>query len=372
MIFKRFGINVPAGRVVDTHQDARKVAEELGKPVVLKAQVLVGGRGKAGGIKTAYSPAEAEEEAARLLGSEISGFKVNKLLVEEKIDFDEEIYLSVAIDDTQGCPIVMVSPAGGVDIEEVAMKSPEKIFAKHVDILRGFREFEARRLVKQIGLKGGLLLETSSILLKLYSIFRAYNAEIVEINPLFVTRDKKVVAGDARLNIDDHALFRHPEFEALRLERFEDPLEGEAQRRGLNFVNLRGNVAVMGNGAGLTMSLLDSIKMFGGKPACFLDTGGGLTVERAENALKILLKKAMLDEEVKAIFFAFWFMISPAKEVIEGFKRALEEIKPRIPVIGVVQGVGAEEMIGFLKEIGIRCYPSIEEGVRAAVEVSKV
>jgi len=369
-IFRKFGIPVPQGRIVSTPAEAREVAVELNKPVVLKAQVLVGGRGKAGGIRVAESPEEAEREATQLLGSEISGFKINKLLVEEKLNIIKELYLGVTIDDTHETPVLMASSEGGVDIEEVAAKTPEKIGFLHPNILRGVREYETRRLVKQIGLKREVLPRVSSILWRLYHIFRVYDSEIAEINPLVITDNGKVVAADARLNIDDHALFRHPELEALSLKRFENPLELEGQKRGVNFVDLKGNVAVMGNGAGLVMALLDSVKMVGGQPACFLDTGGGLSTERVENALDLLLMKAESDPDVKAIFFAFWFMISPAEEVTEGFLNVLAKRKPRIPIIGVIQGVAADRAAEILERAGIKCYPTIEEGVRVAVGVS--
>jgi succinyl-CoA synthetase beta subunit len=214
-----------------------------------------------------------------------------------------------------------------------------------------------------------MLTEVSSILWRLYHIFRVYDCEIIEINPLVITSEGKIVAADARLNIDDHALFRHPDLDALRLEHFENLLEREGQKRGVNFVDLKGNIAVMGNGAGLVMSLLDAVKMAGGQPACFLDTGGGLSVERVENALDLLLMKANLDTGVKAIFFAFWFMISPAEEVTKGFINVIANRKPQIPIIGVIQGVGADRAVEILEKAGITCFPTIKEGVKAAVKV---
>jgi len=368
-IFRKFGIPVPQGRVVSSPTEARKAIVELNRPVVLKAQVLVGGRGKAGGVRVAESPEEAERDAAGLLGAEIGGSKVNKLLVEERLNIARELYLGVTIDDTRGTPVVMASSEGGIDIEEVAAKTPEKVALLHPGILKGIREYETRRLIKQVGLKGKVLPRISSILWMLYHIFRVYNGEIVEINPLVITADGNIFAADARLNVDDHALFRHPEVEALRLEHFENPLEREGQKRGVNFVDLKGSVAIMGNGAGLVMTLLDAVKMVGGQPACFLDTGGGLSIERVENALDLLLMKADSDPDVKAIFFAFWFMISPAEAVTEGFLNVIAKKRPRIPIIGVIQGVAADRAAEILGKGGIKCYPTIEEGVRAAVGV---
>ncbi|MGQ9459766.1 MAG: succinate--CoA ligase subunit beta [Candidatus Bathyarchaeaceae archaeon] len=364
-VIKKFGIPVPQGRVVRSATEAREAFVELNTPVVLKAQALISGRGKAGGIKVAESPEETEKEAARLIGAEIRGFKISKLLVEEKLNIVKELYLSVTVDDRRGAPVIMASSEGGVDIEEVAMKTPEKITLLRTNILQGVKEYEIRRLIKQIGVKGWALPEVSRILWTLYHIFRVYDCEIAEINPLVITADDRVVAADARLNIDDHALFRHPDLEALKLEYFENPLEWEAKKRGVNFVDLKGDIAVMGNGAGLVMALLDAVKIVGGQPACFLDTGGGLSVQRVENALDVLLMK----KDVKAILFAFWFMVSPAEEVTEGFLNIMTKRKPQIPIIGVIQGVGANRAIKILEKIGIKCYPTIEEGVRSAVEL---
>jgi len=368
-ILKKFGISVPQSRLIYDLAGVGEAFIDINKPIVLKAQILAGGRGKAGGIRFAKDPEEAEREAAQLFRAEIKGCKITKILVEEKLNIVKELYLGVTIDNMRGTPVVMASSEGGVDIEDVAAKTPEKIALLHPNILRGVREYEIRRLIKQTGLGGEMLTEVSSILWRLYHIFRIYDAEIVEINPLVITAEGKVVAADARMNIDDHALFRHPKLETLKQERFENPLEQEGQKRGVNFVNLKGDVAVMGNGAGLVMSLLDAVKAAGGQPACFLDTGGGLSVERVENALDLLLMKANLDPDVKAIFFAFWFMISPAEEVTKGFLNVISNRKPQIPIIGVIQGVGADRAVGILEKAGITCFPTIEEGVKAAVKV---
>ncbi len=369
-IFKEHGIPVPRGKVASNPAGVREIARHLGKPVVLKAQVLVGGRCKAGGIRFADNPEEAEREAERLFGLEISGFRVNKILVEEKLNVSDELYLGIAVDSARGAPVVMASSEGGVDIEEVAERSPEKIVRLYPNILRGVREYETRKLIKRIGLRGQMLTRVSRILYDLYKIFREYDAEIVEINPLVITEDGEVFAADARLNVDDHSLYRHPELKALSLERIQNSLERRGREVGMNFVDLKGNIAVAGSGAGLTMFLLDAIASSGGRPACFLDIGGGMSVERVENAFRLLLMKADSDPDVKVIFFAFWFMISPAEEATEGLLRVLAERKPKIPIIGVIQGVGAEKAVEILERAGIRCYSTIKEGVKAAVEVA--
>ncbi|MCS7139656.1 MAG: acetate--CoA ligase family protein [Candidatus Nezhaarchaeota archaeon] len=370
-IFNRFGIPIPQGWLVSTSKDARNAVSKLSRPAVLKAQLLIGGRGKSGGIRFVKTPEEAEEEAEKLFKTEIGGLKVTKLLIEEKIDIVKELYLSVSVDSTYGSPIVMASSEGGVDIEDIARIHPEKIIMFRPDIIKGLREHEARRILKQVGLSGSILIEATNILCRLYQVFRAYDAEIAEINPLAVTNDRKVIAIDARLNVDDHALFRHPELEALRGERFENPLELEGHRRGVNYVDLKGNIAVMGNGAGLVMMLLDAIKIYGGQPACFLDAGGGMTAQRVENALDLLLMKAERDRDVKVIFFAFWFMISPAEETTKGFLNAISKRRPQIPIIGVIQGVGAQQAAETLRKAGIKCYPTIEDGIKAAIEIAK-
>lgn len=368
-IFRKFGIPIPEGWVASSPLEVREIIARLNRPAVLKAQVLTSGRGKSGGIRFVSGPEEAEKEAVNLFKTEIGGFKVTKLLVEEKLNITKELYLGVTVDNTYGTPIIMASSEGGVDIEEVVSHSPEKIVFFYPNILRGIREYEVRRLVKQIGLSGSLLSEVSRILYTLYHIFRLYDAELVEINPLAITTDDKVVAVDARLNIDDHALFRHPDFKELIDEHFENPFEIEGRRRGVNFVDLKGNIAVMGNGAGLVMALLDAIKMAGGEPACFLDIGGGMSAKRVEDALDLILMKASNDHSIKVIFFAFWFMISPAEEVVESFTNMLSRKRISIPMIGVVQGIGAEHAIKALESAGIKCYPTIKEGVEAAVKI---
>ena len=370
-ILRKFGIAVPQGRLARNLAEVREAFVEINKPVALKAQILAGGRGRAGGIRFAESVEEAEREAAQMFGAEIRGFRVDKILVEEKLNIARELYLGVTIDREKGSPVIIASSEGGVDIEEIAARCPEKIVTLHPNVLRGVREYEVRRLVKKIGLSGDALSEVARVLWRLYQIFRSYDAELVEVNPLAITAEGRIVAADARMSVDDHALFRHPELEALRAERYENPLEREGQRRGVNFVDLKGNIAIMGNGAGLVMALLDAVKMAGGRPACFLDTGGGLSVDRVEKSLDLLLMKADSDPDVKAIFFAFWFMISPAEEVTKGFLNVLARRRPKVPIVGVIQGVGAEQAIKILNNAGIKCYPSIREGVKAVVELAR-
>ncbi|MCJ7631684.1 acetate--CoA ligase family protein, partial [Candidatus Bathyarchaeota archaeon] len=363
-IFKRFGIPIPRGRLAKTPAETRDIAVELGKPVLLKAQILAGGRGKAGGVQIATNPDEAEEVALKLFGQRFLGIRVDTLLVEERLDVERELYLAVVIDDRKGMPVLMVSSEGGVKVEEIAEDTPEKIVLKHIDILRGLRDYEAKEFVRKLGITDSVVIETGDILWKLYNVFRAYHAEIAEINPLIITKDWKAVAADAKLNIEEHSLFRHPEFESLKLERIENFLEREGQRMGVNYVDLKGSLALAGNGAGLVMTLIDVVKQAGGEVACFLDTGGGLSANRMENAMKLLLKKVELDLNVKAIFFIFQLMISPPDELAKGILSVLSKEKPRIPIIGVITGrtgyvKSAYELLGGSV---IKLYPTMEEG----------
>ncbi len=372
-IFKKFGIPIPRGRLAKTPAETRDIAEELGKPVLLKAQILAGGRGKAGGIQIATDPDEAEEVALKLFGQRFHGIRVETLLVEERLDVERELYLAVVIDDGKRMPVLMASSEGGVEVEAIAEDTPGKIVLKHIDILEGLRDYEARDFVQKLGIKDSVVTETGDVLWKLYNVFRAYDAQIAEINPLIITKDWEVVAADAKLNIDEHSLFRHPEFESLKLERIENPLEREGQRMGVNYVDLKGSLALAGNGAGLVMTLLDVVKQAGGEVACFLDTGGGLSAERMENAMKLLLKKVELDHKVKAIFFMFRLMISPPDEMAKGILSVLLKEKPRIPIIGVITGRTGyvEQAYKLLGGSVIKLYPTMEEGIKVALEESR-
>jgi succinyl-CoA synthetase beta subunit len=364
------------GQVANNPKEVRKIAAEFKKPVMLKVQVLAGGRGKAGGIVSAESPEEAERKATLLFSREIGGSKVEKILVEEKLDVVNELYASVTIDEANSAPVLMASSEGGVDIEEVASRNPEKVIYKNVNILHGVKGYEILDLTKKARFPMALQRRTIDIIRKLYRIFKEKECELVEINPLVITSDGNVIAADARLNTVNYALFRHPAFKEIQATRVVvKPLELEGQKRDVFFVELEedaGNIAVVGNGAGLVMSLLDSVAAVGGRPACFLDTGGGLSTERTKASMELLLMKAEQDPSVKVVFFAFTLMISPAEVVANGIINVLTEKKPKIPFVGTIHGIKEEYAIGLLKKIGVLIYPSIEEAVTAAVEMAKV
>jgi succinyl-CoA synthetase beta subunit len=370
-IFKKCGIAVPLGILVKTPREARQAAIKIGKEVVVKAQILAGGRGKAGGIKMAKTPEEAEKIAQEILGMELAGYKVDSLLVEEKLDIANEMYMGITVDDKNGVPIAMVSAEGGVEIEEVAKRDPEKIASSLIDPLYGMRGYEAINLIRQIGLTGEALISASRILSRLYNVFTSYDARIAEINPLVMTNEGEMVAGDSRCEIDDNSLFRHPEWQDLRIQRINNLWEREGVRAGVSYADLDGNIALMANGAGVAMALMDIIKDEGGHPACFLDTGGGLTKERMKNGIGLLLRKAKSDPRIKVILVNAVLVLSPADAVAEGIIEAIKEVQVEIPIIVIL--VGKEERRKraqeLLKDSGVKLYPSTEEGIREAIRI---
>src|SRR5512139_3100625 len=297
-IFAKYGIPIPKGRVAATASEARQIAEELVSRVVIKSQVLVGGRGKAGGVKLAKDPQEAEQLATQILGMEIKGLPVRKVLVDEAAAIDQEIYFAVTNDRAARKPVMMASAAGGMDIEEVAAKTPEKIVKVHVDPLLGLRDYQARDIAASIDLPRELWRDFSKIASGLWQAYQGTDASLAEINPLVITRDKRLVALDGKMLIDDNAMFRHGDLSEMRDIDVEAPSEVEARKYGLTYIKLDGTIGCMVNGAGLAMATMDIIKYFGGEPANFLDVGGGANAEQIRNAFKIL----MSDANVKAVF----------------------------------------------------------------------
>ncbi len=373
-LFHKFSIPVPEGTLVRTGEEARQAAIRIGKEVIVKSQILTGGRGKAGGIRVAKTPEDAEKVAQDILGTELQGYKVGSLLVEEKLDIANEMYMGITVDDENGVPIAIVSTEGGVEIEEVARKNPEKIASTLIDPLYGIRSYEAINLVRQIGLTREALTSASQILSQLYSLFASYDARVVEINPLVITNEGKMIAADSRCEIDDNSLFKHPEFKDLHIQRIENLWEREGVKRGVNYVDLEGNIAVMANGAGLTMSLLDIIKASGENPACFLDTGGGLSKERMKNSLGLLLRKAKAEQRIKVILLMVRMMISPPEAVAEGIIEAIKEVKVNIPIIAVMRGrepyaKRARELLKSVEEITLSS--SVKEGIRKAIRIAR-
>ena len=372
-MFKKGGIPVPRGSVVESVEEARRVASEIGREVAIKAQILTGRRGKAGGIKFAKIPDEAGNIAQGILGVELEGYKVNSLLIEEKLDITNELYMGITIDAENGAPVAMVSAEGGMEIEEVAKRNPEKIASMLINPLYGMRTYEAINLVRQIGLEGIMLTSASRILSQLYNVFAANDARITEINPLVITNEGKMIAADSRCEIDDNSLFKHPGLKDLRIQRIENPWEREGVEGGVNYVDMEGNIAVMANGAGLTMSLLDTIKADGGSPACFLDTGGGLSEERMRNAVSLLLKKARADQRIKVILVMVRMMISPPDAVTQGILGAIGEVKVKTPVVVVMRGRTPYEKRAreLLENSAVSLCPSVEEGIRKAIEIAR-
>jgi len=372
-IFKKCGIAVPQGALVRTGEEAQQAAIKIDKEVVIKSQILTGGRGKAGGIKIAKTAEDAKKIAQEMLGMELKGCKVNSLLVEEKLNIANEIYMGITIDDKNGVPIAMVSVEGGVEIEEVAKRNPGKIASSFINPLYGMRSYEAINLMRQIGLTGETLVSTSKILCRLYNVFASYDARIAEINPLIMTNEGEMVAGDSKCEIDDHSLFRYPEWQDLRIQRIENLWEREGVKGGVNYVDLEGDIAVMVNGAGLTMSLLDIIKDGGGRPACFLDTGGGLSKERMKNGVGLLLKKAKSDPRIKVILLMVRMMISPPDAVAEGIIEAIKEVKVETPIIAIMRGrehyqKRAQEL---LKGSEVNLYSNVEQGISEAIRIAR-
>ncbi len=337
-LFARYGIPIPKGRVAATATEARQIAEELGGRVVIKSQVLVGGRGKAGGIRLAKSPKEAEEVATQILGMEIKGLPVRKVLVDEAASIQHEIYLGITNDRAARRPVVMASAAGGVEIEEVARTTPEKIIKVHIDPLLGLRDYQARDIALGIDLPRQHWKVFGEIARGLWKAYSENDATLAEINPLVITKEKQLVALDGKMLVDDNALFRHADLAEMRDLDEEAAAETEARKYGLSFIKLDGQIGCMVNGAGLAMTTMDIVKLFGGEPANFLDIGGGASAEKVAAALRIILS----DKNVKAILFNIFGGITRCDEVAKGILTALGEVKPNIPMVVRLVGTNAE------------------------------
>ncbi len=361
-ILARYGVPVPPGKVAYTPEEARRIAQEFGKRVVIKAQVHAGGRGKAGGVKLADSPDEAYEKAQAILGMTIKGLTVRKVLVAEAVEIAKEYYAGLILDRSQKRVVLMLSREGGWDIEEVAARHPEAIHKFWIDPHKGLRPFEAREMVVRAGLEGNLN-RLAQVLVGLYQAYEGVDASLAEINPLVVTQEGNIVAVDAKIVLDDNALFRHPELLALRELEAEHPLEVEASNYGFAYVKLQGDVGIIGNGAGLVMYTLDLVHRVGGRPANFLDIGGGAKAEVVYHALKVVLK----DPEVKGIFINIFGGITRADEVAKGVIRALEEGLLTKPVVMRVAGTAEEEAKGLLEGKPVYMYPTSLEAARAIV-----
>jgi succinyl-CoA synthetase beta subunit len=367
-ILSKRGIPSPWGEVAKTSEEVKKIAEKLGRPVVVKAQVLVGGRGKAGGIKLASTPEEAYRAAERILNSKLKGVLVKRVLVQEALSIKEEYYLGVTVDRAQKRVVVMVSPAGGVDIEEVARTNPGKIFKFYVDPLLGFKSHQANELASALTKDKNLVQGIAKILSALYRIFEEMDSSLVEVNPLVITKEGSLFALDAKIIFDDNALYRHPEISSLRDLEVEDPLEVRAKEAGISYVKLEGNIGCIVNGAGLAMATMDLVKHYGAEPANFLDVGGGASSQQVGKALDIVLS----DEQVRAVLVNIFGGITRCDIVAEGLIQALSKREMNLPLIIRLTGTNEEEGRKKLKGIkGIFLAATMNEAAKKAMEVVK-
>ena len=364
-IFADAGIPVPDSRLATTVEEALDAVDEIGYPAAIKAQVHVGGRGKAGGIKIATDREEAEQYAEEILGMDLKGYTVDQVLVEAGVDFVDELYVGVTMDRGEGKPVLMVSTEGGVDIETVAEESPEAIAREHVDPAFGLHPYQARKVVYQAGVDDDVALDVASILSTLYELYEDSDASEIEVNPVMITSDRDVVAADAVMNIDEDALFRQPDLADLADESYEDDLERKAGEYGFDYVRLSGNVGIIGNGAGLVMTTLDLVDYYGGKPANFLDIGGGAKAERVTQALDMVFS----DPNVDSVVFNIFGGITRGDEVAKGSNEALEGFD-EIPKKVVVRlaGTNAEEGMEILNTDLVEVEKTLEDAVQRAVK----
>ena len=367
LIFSRYGVPIPKGRVASTAAEARTIAAELGGRVVVKSQVLVGGRGKAGGIRLANNPHEAEDVATQILAMEIKGLPVRKVLVDEAASISKEIYLGITNDRAARKPVMMASAAGGVEIEEVARLTPEKIIKTHIDPLLGLKDYQARDIAVGIDLPKEHWKLFGQIAHGLWRAYQECDATLAEINPLVITGDNRLVALDGKMLIDDNALFRHPDLAELRDLDVEAPAEVEARKYGLSFIKLDGTIGCMVNGAGLAMTTMDIIKLFGGEPANFLDIGGGAGADKVAAAMRIILT----DPNVKAVLFNVFGGITRCDEVARGILVALDEVKPKVPMVVRLVGTNAEEGRLFLANANMITAATLAEAAQKAVAAAK-
>jgi succinyl-CoA synthetase beta subunit len=356
-VLARFGVPVPRGEVATTAAEAVEVAKRLGGDIsVVKAQIHAGGRGKGGGVKVAKSLADVEPLAKQIIGMTLvthqtgpDGKKVGRVLVEEGLEIDRELYLSIVVDRAAACPVVIASAAGGMDIEEVAASEPEKILREYIDPGTGIVPFQARKLAFGMGLTGAAVSKLVKVLDSVYAAFIQTDASMIEINPLILTKAGDLLALDAKVAFDDNALYRHPDLRDLRDTTEEDPLEVEASKFSLNYIRLDGNIGCMVNGAGLAMATMDIIKLAGGEPANFLDVGGGANAEQIRNAFRIL----MADRNVKAVLINIFGGILRCDVLAQGVIAAVKELGVPVPIVIRMEGTNVEEGKRMLKESGL-------------------
>lgn len=366
-IFAQYGIPIPDGDVATTPAEARAIAERLGRPVVIKSQVLVGGRGKAGGIKLAKNADEAESVASQILGMDIKGLTVKKVLVDEAADIRSEIYLGVVLDRAKRQVAIMASSEGGVEIEEVAANTPDKIITVHVHPLLGLQAYQCRNLAFGIGLPKEHIREFTKIAQGLYNVFIESDAGLAEINPLIINGENKLQAVDGKILLDDSGLFRHKELAALRDPDEDSPAEIEARASDLSYIDLDGEIGCLVNGAGLAMATMDVVKLFGGSPANFLDIGGGANAEKVTAALSIILR----DDRVKAVLINIFGGITRCDEVANGIVEAIRTLDVKVPFVARLVGVNEEEGRQILAESNLITASSLSEAVQKAVAAAK-
>ena len=361
-LFRAAGIPVPPGDVATTVEGALASAGRFGYPVVVKAQVLIGGRGKAGGVKVVRTPEELSREAGRILGMNLRGLKVSRVLITPSAEIAREYYAGMVLDRRNELPVLMVSPEGGIDIEEVARERPEKLLKIPVD-LRGLPHYRARAAARFLDKDPAIQRKIASILRLLAGVYRERDASLAEINPLVVTKGGEVLALDAKVVIDDSALDRHPDLAAMRDLSAEDPDEIEARERGLSYVKLDGSIGCVVNGAGLAMATMDLIQFHGGKPANFLDIGGSSNPEKVEFAMKILTR----DTRVRAVLFNIFGGITRCDDVARGLLTALDRLSVRVPIVIRLTGTNEKEARELLSKRGMTALSDMDEAVRAAI-----
>ena len=366
-VFAQYGVPIPHGEVASSPAEARAIAEKIGKPVVIKSQVLVGGRGKAGGIKLARTPDEAEEVAGHILGMDIKGLTVKKVLVDEAADIRSEIYLGAVLDRSARRVAIMASSEGGVEIEEVASQTPEKIITVHVHPLLGMQGYQARQLAYGIGLPKEHISAFAKIAQSLYRAFVESDATLAEINPLVINGDNQLEAVDGKILLDDSALPRQKQMAAMRDPDEDSPTETEAREAGLSYIDLDGEIGCMVNGAGLAMATMDIIKLYGGNPANFLDIGGGAGAEKVLAALSIILR----DARVKAVLINIFGGITRCDEVANGIVEAIDSLHVDVPIVVRMVGVNEDEGRQILAASNLPSANRLSEAVQMAVAAAK-
>lgn len=371
-LLEKFGVPVPGGDVTDNAADAKTIADKFGGKVVVKAQVLMGGRGKAGGVKLFNDSTEASQFAQELIGKRLisiqnpQGMVVEKVLVGEQIDIAEEYYLSVLLDRSYGHLIVMISKEGGMEIEEVAHNSPDAIVKLPVDGAWGLWDYQVRDAVKKAKIPKAAQGQMVQMIKKLVKAYLETDADLIEINPVALTPDGKLIAADAKVSIDENALFRHPQYASTADDSAEDPIEAEAARRGIAYVKLDGDIGIIGNGAGLVMCSLDEVNAAGGKPANFLDVGGGANADRVKSCVEVI----MMDKGIKGLLINIFGGITRGDEVAKGILKAFDELKVTLPVVVRIDGTAREEALEILKTSTLTGAETMQEAAQKIVELA--